>query len=87
MTEFQVLMKEEMVSPDNLTLPQFILDSTHPRRPLRPSKSPWLIQESTGRQVYYEEVRTETAAAAAGNLPSSPPSVHAAALLYKSPCI
>jgi 4-coumarate--CoA ligase len=42
--------------PDDMTVPQFMLDSTHPRRPRRPPGAPWLIQEGTGREVHYEEV-------------------------------
>ena len=42
--------------PDNLTLAQFILDSAHPYRPLRPVGSPWLIEDATGRKIGLEEV-------------------------------
>ncbi|KAH9081565.1 amp dependent CoA ligase [Lactarius deliciosus] len=44
--------------PDNLTLAQFVLDSTHPYRPLRPQGVPWLIEDTTGRKIGLEEVRT-----------------------------
>ncbi|KAH9044383.1 amp dependent CoA ligase [Lactarius pseudohatsudake] len=44
--------------PDNLTLAQFVLDSTHPYRPLRPQGVPWLIEDATGRKIGLEEVRT-----------------------------
>ncbi|KAH9065666.1 amp dependent CoA ligase [Lactarius vividus] len=44
--------------PDNLTLAQFILDSTHPYRPLRPQGVPWLIEDATGRKIGLEEART-----------------------------
>lgn len=42
---------------DDLTIPQFMLDSTHPLRPKRDADSPWLIEDETGRGVGFEEVR------------------------------
>ena len=42
--------------PDNLTLVQFVLDSTHPYKPLRPDGIPWLIEDATGRKIGLEEV-------------------------------
>lgn len=43
--------------PDNLTLPQFILDSSHPLRPRRVDDAiPWLIEDQSGRKYGYEEV-------------------------------
>ena len=44
------------VIPDDLTLPQFILDSTHPTRPIRKEGIPWLIDDTTGRKIGFEEV-------------------------------
>jgi hypothetical protein len=44
--------------PDDLTLAQFILDTPHAIRPVRPQSSPWLIEDATGRQVGFEEVST-----------------------------
>ncbi|KAI0275161.1 amp dependent CoA ligase [Gloeopeniophorella convolvens] len=44
--------------PDDVTLPQFILDSTHPSRPLRREGVPWLIEDATGRKIGFEEIRT-----------------------------
>ncbi|KAG8695152.1 hypothetical protein FRC08_008005 [Ceratobasidium sp. 394] len=41
---------------DDQTIPQFILDSAHPLRPVR--DSPWLIEDETGRTIGFEEVRT-----------------------------
>jgi hypothetical protein len=35
--------------PDDLTLPQFILDSRHLTRPVRQANTPWLIEDSTGK--------------------------------------
>jgi hypothetical protein len=43
--------------PDNLSIPQFILDSQHPTRPLRKDGIPWLIDDARGRKVGFEEVR------------------------------
>lgn len=42
--------------PDNLTLPQFILDSSHPTRPIRKGGIPWLVDDTSGRQIGFEEV-------------------------------
>ncbi|KAF8332096.1 amp dependent CoA ligase [Cantharellus anzutake] len=42
---------------DDLTIPQFILDSQHPLRPQRGNNRPWLIDYPTGRQYDAEEVR------------------------------
>lgn len=44
--------------PDDLTVVQFMLDYHHPMRQVRPASSPWFIDDTTGRQVFYEEVRT-----------------------------
>ncbi|KAG9315614.1 hypothetical protein JVU11DRAFT_3256 [Chiua virens] len=46
--------------PDDLTIPQFILDSSHPLRPVRKSGTPWLIEDATGRHINGEELRTRT---------------------------
>ena len=43
--------------PDDLTIPQFLLDSRHPLRPLNTFANPWFIEEGTGRNVGFEEVR------------------------------
>ncbi|KAI0634245.1 acetyl-CoA synthetase-like protein [Trametes polyzona] len=43
--------------PDNVTIPQFILDSQHPLRPAADPQRPWLIDESTGRAVRADELR------------------------------
>jgi hypothetical protein len=56
MTEFRVTPQEPLLVPDDLTVPQFLLDSTHPTRACRPAGAPWLIQEETGREVHLEEV-------------------------------
>lgn len=43
--------------PDDLTIPQFFLDSHHPLRPARKTGIPWLIEDATGRLIDLEEVR------------------------------
>lgn len=42
--------------PDDLTLPQFILDAWHPARPVNTHGNPVLIEDSTGRGVHLAEV-------------------------------
>ncbi len=42
--------------PDDLTIPQFILDVHHPARPTLRKIQPWLIEELTGREVGSDEV-------------------------------
>jgi hypothetical protein len=42
--------------PDNLTLTQFIFNSTHECRPVRPQGVPWLVEDATGRKIGLEEV-------------------------------
>jgi len=46
----------EAYVPDDLTLSQFILDSHHPLRPIRPDHVPWFIDDASGRGVGFEEV-------------------------------
>ncbi|KAG8923732.1 hypothetical protein FRC01_012417 [Tulasnella sp. 417] len=49
--------------PDDLTIPQFILDSQHPLRQPRTgnvNKAPWLIEDETGKNYTFEEVRART---------------------------
>ena len=46
--------------PDDLTVAQFILREYLPSRPLRPRNVPYFIEDSTGREVNYEEVRINT---------------------------
>lgn len=45
--------------PDDLTIPQFILElesDTNEARPLRPAHIPWLIEDVSGRGVCFKEV-------------------------------
>ena len=44
--------------PTNLTLPQFLLDSTHPLRPIRSTGNPWFIDDTTGISYNFEVTRT-----------------------------
>ncbi|KAI0634243.1 amp dependent CoA ligase [Trametes polyzona] len=46
--------------PDDLTIPQFLLDSHHPARPVLKKPQPWLIDEITGREVGSDEIRART---------------------------
>ncbi|KAJ7109969.1 phenylacetyl-CoA ligase [Mycena epipterygia] len=47
--------------PDDLTIPQFLLDFTaHPSRPVRPQGVPWLIEDKTGRAITFDELRLRT---------------------------
>lgn len=56
MTEFHSPFGELPYIPDDLTIPQFILDHSHPTRPINRLNAPWFIEESTGRKVGFEEV-------------------------------
>lgn len=47
--------------PDNLTVPQFFLDTHDPVRPVNKGLHPWLIEDATGRQIGFEEVRVKVA--------------------------
>jgi hypothetical protein len=42
--------------PDNLSIPQFFLDSQHSTRPVRNVDAPWLIEDQSGRKIGFEEV-------------------------------
>ncbi|KAH9834984.1 amp dependent CoA ligase [Rhodofomes roseus] len=48
--------------PDDVTLVQFMLDSDHPSRPVKRilQGNPWMIEDATGRQIGYGEVRMRT---------------------------
>ncbi|OCH88436.1 phenylacetyl-CoA ligase [Obba rivulosa] len=52
--------------PDNLTIPQFIFGASHPYRPEVKEDVPWLIDDSTGRRIGGEEIRTRADALANG---------------------
>ena len=42
--------------PDDLTVPQFMLDVSHSIRPKTEKSRPWMIEEATGREVGEDEV-------------------------------
>ncbi|OBZ76144.1 4-coumarate--CoA ligase-like 7 [Grifola frondosa] len=42
--------------PDDLTVPQFILDSHHPSRPVVKEPHAWLIEDHTGRRIGSDEL-------------------------------
>ena len=44
--------------PDDLTIPQLILDTHHVARPALTKIQPWLIEELTGREIGSDEVRS-----------------------------
>ncbi|KZT72452.1 acetyl-CoA synthetase-like protein [Daedalea quercina L-15889] len=46
--------------PDDLTIPQFMLDTGHPSRPKTDRNRAWMIEEGTGREVGEEELRSRT---------------------------
>ncbi|PIL29048.1 transporter [Ganoderma sinense ZZ0214-1] len=46
--------------PDDVLLPQFLLDMHHPLRPVRSAPQAWLIEEATGRKVGSDELRART---------------------------
>ncbi|OCH94731.1 phenylacetyl-CoA ligase [Obba rivulosa] len=46
--------------PDDLTIPQFFLDTSHAARPDRGAEIPCLIEEDTGRNIYFDELRART---------------------------
>ncbi|KAH7884920.1 hypothetical protein F5I97DRAFT_1296635 [Phlebopus sp. FC_14] len=59
MTEFSSEPVNTVI-PDDLTIPQFFLDSHHPLRPLRTADIPWLIEDATGKKIGFEELRART---------------------------
>ena len=52
--------------PDDVTIPQFILDLHHPARPILKTPQPWLIDELSGREVCSDEVRAQCGLASDG---------------------
>ncbi|KAI0686321.1 phenylacetyl-CoA ligase [Cytidiella melzeri] len=51
--------------PDDLTVPQFVFDYTHPTRPERPLDLPCMVEDETGREVYLHQLKARTNAFAA----------------------
>ncbi|KAI6044839.1 phenylacetyl-CoA ligase [Pisolithus marmoratus] len=60
MAEIVSSIKDLPPIPDDLTVPQFILDYHHPCRPLRRHDIPWLIDGQTGNKVGLDELRART---------------------------
>ncbi|EIW81327.1 phenylacetyl-CoA ligase [Coniophora puteana RWD-64-598 SS2] len=58
MAELESLIGPCPFIPDDVTVVQFMLDSYHPLRPIRPVDTPWLIDDTTGRGIGLEEIRT-----------------------------
>ncbi|PCH35748.1 amp dependent CoA ligase [Wolfiporia cocos MD-104 SS10] len=50
--------------PDDLSIVQFMHDHHHSTRPVPKDFAPWFIEEETGRQIGYEDVKTRTNALA-----------------------
>ncbi|KAI0937766.1 hypothetical protein AcW1_003839 [Taiwanofungus camphoratus] len=46
--------------PDDLTIVQFMFDYQHPIRPIRQNDSPWFIEDTVGRKVRIDEIRSRT---------------------------
>ncbi|KAI0919293.1 hypothetical protein AcV5_002250 [Taiwanofungus camphoratus] len=46
--------------PDDLTVVQFMQDYQHPTRPTVKQAVPWFIEDDTGRNVKFDEVRSRT---------------------------
>ena len=57
--EFRSVHGECPELPDDLSIPQFFLDSWHPLRPARPVGSPWVIDDESGKTLDYEQVGAE----------------------------
>ncbi|KAI0795462.1 amp dependent CoA ligase [Abortiporus biennis] len=60
MSEFLPLHRPLPIIPDDLTTSQFMLDGYHSQRPLRTELKPWFVEELTGRQIGFEEIRART---------------------------
>ena len=54
--EFRSVHGECPEIPDDLSIPQFFLDTWHPLRPRRPVGSPWVIDDESGKVLDYEQV-------------------------------
>lgn len=56
-TDAVVPQRPYLAPPDDLTVPQLMFSYDHPTRPVRPKDLPCLIDDETGRAVYFEDVR------------------------------
>ncbi|TFK36899.1 amp dependent CoA ligase [Crucibulum laeve] len=59
MAEFQSPVQLPHI-PDNLTIPQFILDIGSRQRPQRMADTPFFVEDATGRQIHFPEVHKRT---------------------------
>lgn len=50
------MSSSQVAIPDNLTIPQFIFDYSHPLRPNRPEGLPCLVVDKTSRTLGLPEV-------------------------------
>lgn len=56
--QFRSVAAELPSIPDDLSIPQFILDSQHEMRPDRPQGLPWLVADKSGKALGLNEVCT-----------------------------
>ncbi|KIK51401.1 hypothetical protein GYMLUDRAFT_234109 [Collybiopsis luxurians FD-317 M1] len=66
MFEFSSLTGAAPPIPDNLSLPQFLLQYKHSIRPNRPHNIPWFVNGINSRKIYEEEIIHRTACLASG---------------------
>lgn len=58
MTEFTSTSRAPLPEiPDDLSIPQFMLDYKHPYMQHRPENVPWLTEDHSGRSIGFQEVR------------------------------
>ncbi|KAF8208726.1 phenylacetyl-CoA ligase [Mycena galopus ATCC 62051] len=60
MTEIRATSGTLPPIPDDLTIPQFQLDHNDPNRPTRHANIPCLIDDTSGRRVFFPELRERT---------------------------
>ncbi|KAG6821376.1 hypothetical protein H0H93_014173 [Arthromyces matolae] len=60
MSEFLSLSGPLPHIPDDLTIPQFILDDNIAGRPRRPDNSPWIIHDTTGQSFHLSQISQRT---------------------------
>ncbi|KAI0341122.1 phenylacetyl-CoA ligase [Trametopsis cervina] len=64
-TDAVVPQRPYLAPPDDLTVPQLMFSYDHPTRPVRPKDLPCLIDDETGRAVFFEDLKERTEAFAA----------------------
>ncbi|KAF9502460.1 phenylacetyl-CoA ligase [Pleurotus eryngii] len=61
MTEFTSTSRAPLPEiPDDLSIPQFMLDYKHPCMPYRPENVPWLTEDHSGRSIGFQEIKSRT---------------------------